>query len=96
MLLQVVLVIVAYFGITRIASAVANCSDGPWAVARLPPARAMDPKRRLAINRATCRIVSADWVASPFGLHRTSSGDSVAVFSSRLGTSVGVAVLVQG
>ena len=32
MLLQVVLVIVAPFGITRIASAVANCSDGPWAL----------------------------------------------------------------
>ena len=59
MLLQVVLVIVAPFGITRIASAVANCSDDPWAVARLPPARAMDPKRRLAINSAAFRIVRA-------------------------------------
>ena len=59
MLLQVVLVIVAPFGITRIASAVANCSDGPWAVARLPPARAMDLRRRLAINSAAFRIVRA-------------------------------------
>ena len=61
MLLQVVLVIVAPFGITRIASAVANCSDGPWAVARFPPARAVDPKRKLAINRAAYRIFNARW-----------------------------------
>ena len=59
MLLQVVLVIVATFGITRIASAVANYSDGPWAVARLPAARAMDPRRRLAINSDAFRIVRA-------------------------------------
>ena len=106
MLLQVVLAIVAPFGITRIASAVANCSDGPWAVARLPPARAMDPRRRLAINSAAFRIVRAGRGASPFGLHRTLPGDSRPVFNSlraqqlvpfnsHPGTSVGVAALVQ-
>ena len=65
------------------ASAVANCSDGPWAVARLPPARAMDPRRRLAINSAAFRIVRAGRGASPFGLYRTLPGDSRPVFNSR-------------
>ena len=79
MLLQVVSVIVAPFGITCIASAVANCSDGPWAVARLPPARAIYPRRRLAINSAAFRTVRARRGCFYFRLHRTlpSDGNSV-------------------
>ena len=73
MLLQVVLVIVATFGITRIASAVANYSDGPWAVARLLPARAMDPRRRLAINSAEFRIVRARWRCFSFRFTQNAS-----------------------
>ena len=55
MLLQVVSVMVAPFGTTRMASAVANCSEGPWAVARWPPAAAKEPHRRLAINKTAGR-----------------------------------------
>ena len=47
---------VAPFGTTRMASAVANCSDAPCAVARLPPAKAEEPNRIVAVKRAACRI----------------------------------------
>ena len=57
------------------ASAVANCSDGPCAVARFPPARAMAPHRNVeAINRAACLISGAR--RDSFGLHRTGPCDS--------------------
>ena len=101
MLLQVVLAIVAPFGITRIASAVANCSDGPWAVARLPPATAMDPRRMLAINSAAFRIVRPGWVLLLSVYTECFQVTAVlrsaaALFNSRPGTSVGVVALVRG
>ena len=60
MLLQVVSVIVAPFGITRIASAVENCSDGPWAVA-LVARKSNGSKKETGSYRAAFRIVSARW-----------------------------------
>ena len=95
MLLQVVLVIVAPFGITRIASAVANCSDGPWAVARLPwipeggwPSTAprfasLGPEGGLLLSVYTERFQVTAVLCSTVAL------------SSHPGTSVGVAALVQ-
>ena len=65
-------------GIT-IASAVANSSSGPWTVARLPPATAMEPNRRMAVDKPACRISSV-WCGA---------------FSNDRGTSVGSAILVQ-
>ena len=79
MLLQCVSVIVAPFGITRIASAVANCSEGPWAVARLPPARAVDARPSTEPHVASLAL---DGIASPFGLHRVRPVDSRTDFSS--------------
>ena len=93
MLLQVVSVMVAPLGTTRMASAVANCSDGPWAVARLPPASAEQPKRIVAINRAACRITRVRRDAS--GLHRIGTGDSCAGLSNYPDTSAGVGALAQ-
>ena len=56
MLLQGVSVTVAPFGITRLASAVANCSEGPWAVALFPPAAATGLHRTVAMTRAAIRM----------------------------------------
>ena len=74
MLLQVVSVIVAPFGIARMASPVANCSDAPWAVARFPPASAVVLHRIVAINRAACRMTRS--CRDVFGLHRARLYDS--------------------
>ena len=93
MLLQVVLVMVAPFGTTRMASAVANCSDGPWAVARLPPARAEEPHRIVAIKTAACRITPMG--GDVFGLHRTGAGDSLSGLSNSHDTSAGFDAAAQ-
>ena len=94
MLLQVVSVMVAPFGTTRVASAVANCSDGPWAVARLPPARAEEPHRIMVMKRAACRIAHPR--RDVFGLHRIGAGDSCAGLSNCRGTSAGFDVGALG
>ena len=93
MLLQVVSVIVAPFGTTRMASAVANCSEGPWAVARFPPARAVEPQRIVAINRAVCRMTGVR--SDVFGLHKTRLCDSCGGISNGHGTSADPDVSVQ-
>jgi hypothetical protein len=93
MLLQVVSVIVAPFGTTRMASAVANCSEGPWAVARFPPARAVEPQRIVAIIKAACRITGVR--SDSFGLHKTRWCESCGGSSSGLGTSAEPDVSVQ-
>jgi len=91
--LQVVSVMVAPFGTTRMASAVANCSDGPWAVARLPPARAEEPHRIVAIKTAACRITPMG--GDVFGLHRTRAGDSLSGLSNFHDTSAGFDAVAQ-
>ena len=93
MLLQVVSVIVAPFGTTRMASAVANCSEAPWAVARFPPARAVEPQRIVAINSAARRMMGVR--SDVFGLHKTRLCDSTGGFSNGHGTSGGPDVSVQ-
>jgi len=92
--LQVVSVMVAPFGTTRMASAVANCSDGPWAVARLPPAKAEEPNRIVAVKRAACRIASVR--RDVFGLHRIGAVESSAGLSNCRGTSAGFGAVDQG
>ena len=79
MLLHYASIFVAPLGITRIASEVANYSDGPWAVDRLPLATAMEPNRWLAVYKPASRISSV-WCGG---------------FSNHRGTSVGSAILVQ-
>ena len=91
MLLQRVSVMVAPFGITRIASALANSSDGPWAEARLLPARAVELHRIVAINRAAYRIKPLR--SDVLGLHRIAAWNSWDGISNRLGTDAGVGVL---
>ena len=79
MLLNCVSMIVAPLGITRIASEVANSSDGPWTMDRLPLATAMEPSRRMAVDKTACRISSV-WCGG---------------FSKHRGTNVGSAILAQ-
>ena len=93
MLLQVVSVIVAPFGTTRMASAVANCSEALWAVARFQPARAVEPQRIVAINSAARRMMGVR--SDVFGLHKTRLCDSTGGFSNGHGTSGGPDVSVQ-
>ena len=79
MLLNCVSMIVAPLGITRIVSEVANSSDGPWTMDRLPLATAMEPSRRMAVDKTSCRISSV-WCGG---------------FSKHRGTNVGSAILAQ-
>ena len=98
--LQVVSVIVAPFGITRIASAVANCSDGPGLWPACHPQEPWIPEGGWPSTAPRFASLGPEGGASPFGLQRTLPSDSrarstAAALSSHPGTSVGVAALVQ-
>ena len=96
MLLQVVSVIVALSGspVSPQRWPTAPTALGLWTTCR--PQEQWIPEGGWPRTEPRFASLAPDGFASPFGLDRTPPGNSRAAFSSRAGTSVGVAASVQG